>query len=290
MTAIGPMLALRNEIGLDMEHRFDTSFLRIADMKAVREEYLEDAVIDNSVFYYLNAPFIHLNMTDYEERFIGPGESKELDKAPLDDVYKNYVAGNNAHDFYNQKERNPFKIDKERFDEIEPRFNFFRSNSEEENAGGDEDDDDEEGEGDEDEVDSYTTAHYHEDDEYDEEEFVNVDWEPGMGTKEKTVFDSQYFGVDDTLRDRYDNLELESFMKFLDVKPFLSWRDVGGYHDRLGLHSVEDFSQRVDPEYHMLGEIEREDFEKKIFNTHRTGSTVRFVIPGSKPHFGRSSD
>ena len=286
-TAIGPLLYLRNEIGLDMAHRFDTSFLRIKDLKEAKESGSEDAILDHGAFYFFNSSFLPLNMTDYEEKFIGPGEDKDFD-VPVPDALVNHYKTYYPFNHYNNSNRNPYAKPEE-WSEREPTFNFFRNNYQEENAGGDEDDDDDEAEGDEDEIETYNPA-VRQDADFDEEEFEPVDWEPDMAKPYKFPEVSPHLGLNTTLRDKYDDIELESFMKFLDVKPFLSWRDTAGFHSRLGIHSVEDFSQRVDPEFHMLGEVEREAFEKYMFKEHRRGSTVRFVVGDTKPNFDSSLD
>ena len=288
-TAMGPMLALRNEIGLDMANRFDTSFLRTKDFKEVKESFGEDAVLDHSFLYFINSSFLPLNMTDYEEEYVGPGENRDMLRLPATEENVNTHKLGFAFDHYNNEDRNQY-AKAEEWSDYEPKFNFFRTNAQEENAGDDEDDDDDdEDEGDEEEVESYVGA-YDPNLEYDEEEYEPVDWEYENHKPEKLHHDSAFFGLTGKLDDKYDNLELESFMKFLDVKPFLGWRDTAGYHNRVGLHSVEDFSQRVDPEFHMLAEVERESFERKVFTQHRKGSTVRFVVGNSKPRFGKNID
>ena len=87
------------------------------------------------------------------------------------------------------------------------------------------------------------------------------------------------------MREKFADYEIESFMKFLDVQPFRNWKDTSKYHSRIGEHAPEDFAQKVDPEYHMVGEVEREYFERLIFKNHRKGTTVRFASKGQKPKF-----
>jgi hypothetical protein len=277
-----PVIALREEMGLDMAHRFETAFYRYRDLKEVKESWNEDMMLDHSYYYFLNSYFIHMNMLDYEIDYTGPGEYVK-DEADMEEL----AAMNNAnpHSPYN---RNAFEVNKlEELEDYEPKFNFYLSGFDEENnpIGGEEDDDDEEGEGEEEEVHNMPFR------ELDLEENVEpVDWENEMYPLSKVHPDTEYLDLDESVRDKYDNIELESFMKFLDLKPFFAWEDNAGYHNRLGLHTLEDWAQISDPEYYMLGEVERETFEKGIFRVHRSGSTVRQRHPAQKPHFGPTVD
>lgn len=284
-SATGPFLALRNEIGLDMTGRLSTSFLRAKDFKEVKEYWCEDPILDHSFYYMMNQTYLNVNMTEYEEVFVGPGELKR--DSYVDEKTAHLARTMNTQDFYNNPERNVLADASETLADWEPKLNFWRNTWEEENLAPEEEDDDDEGEGEEDEIEPYAPA-YIEDPEFDEDEYEPVDWEPGLIKGPIQSGPSTFF--DSKLEERYEDVELDSFMKFLDVKPFLSWRDRAGYHNRLGMHMTEDFAQRVDPDFHILAEVEREQLEKIIFKKHRTGSTVRFVIDGSKPNFGRTLD
>ena len=279
-----PIIALREEMGLDMAHRFETAFFRYRDLKEAKESWNEDVMLDHSYYYFLNSYFIHLNMLDYEHDYRGPGEivDEEVDMEQL-------ARDNNAypHSPYN---RNAYEVNKlEEFQDYEPKFNFYLSGADEENnpiGAEEDDDDDEEGEGEEEEI---RTMPYREL-EYDEDNVEPVDWEDEMYPLKWLTPNTDYLELDESVREKYDNIELESFMKFLDLKPFFAWEDRAGYHNRLGLHTLEDWAQISDPEYYILGEVEREAFEKNIFRKHRTGSTVRQRHPAQKPHFGPTVD
>jgi hypothetical protein len=275
----GPLLALRDEVGLTMKNRFKTAFLRIKDSKELKEGWSDDPIYDHSMLYFLRSTFLPLDMTDYEDVFVGPAE--DLNREMADMEYWKYE---NVHD---PQQQDPTVDYTEKYNDFEPKFNFYRSNYTEENAPGDDEDDDEdedeEGEGDEDEEEEEV---FPEDmDEY----FEPVDWEPGMSDAPKKYYGT-HFSPEEKLRDKYDNVELDSFMKFLDVKPFYNWYDEHNWHSRLGFHPSEDFSQRVDPEHHMIADVERETFEKLVFKEHRTGATVRFRVGSTQPRFGPTID
>ena len=287
--ATGPFLALRNEIGLDMTGRLSTAFLRAKDLKEVKEEWCDDPILDHGFYYRFNTQFLNLNMTDHEDVFVGPGEIKQSG-GPIPQSHIDHVKTRPFFDFYNNTETKAFELIEDLSD-FEPRLNFWRSTYEEENLAPEEDDDDDDEDEDDDEEGPYTyTMPEFAEQEYDEEEYEAVDWEPEMNKMKTRPSPSTFFGENEKLEDKYEDIELDSFMKFLDVKPFLSWRDRAGYHNRLGMHTAEDFSQKVDPDYHIVAEAEREAFERRMFKRHRTGSTVRFVVDGSKPKFGKKID
>lgn len=272
----GSLKKLKEEVGLD--DKYPTNFLRIKDIKEVKEGWCDDAVMDHSMYYALSAYFLPINMTDYEEEFLALGD---YDNDELKDV------GTRTEDYFIRNVINgkdPSKIGVEWDDARKP--NFFLTTSEEENAPIP--DDDEEGEGEEEEVpDTYWTAREFELAPAEPEE--EPDW-PYPERKFPVQDEAGFFDVHEKLTDKFDEIELDTFMKFLNVKPFRNWEDKAGYHNRLGVRTPEDFSQRVDPEYHMLAEVEREEFERKIFSNHRMGSTVRFTVGNKKPHFGGGID
>lgn len=168
-----------------------------------------------------------------------------------------------------------------------PKPNYYLTNTEEEDAILAAEQEDEEAEGDDEEIDTFWTAQTYQEPPPEKEE------EPEWPYPERLTppqDQAGYFNSDEKLFDKFDEVELDTFMKFLDVQPFRNWQDKAGYHHHMGLHNPEDFSQRVDPEYHMLGEVEREEFERMIFRGHRSGSTVRFTVGNKNPHFGSGRD
>lgn len=274
-TARGPMMKLRDEIGL--KDRLPLKFLRIKDMKELEERVHEDPLIDHGMFYLFNAIFLPLDVTDYDDHYVGFKEDRALHGVTTDG--SEYL--NPAKNIF---DRNLSEYHGEWDDAPKP--NFFRTSSQEERAaamaGGD--DDDEEGEGEEEEVETYKPARFADPD-FKPEDFVEPEWP--YKPRPKVESSPDYFNPGESIRDRFDDNEIESFMKFLDITPFRNWKSTSHYHNRIGFHVPEDFAQRVDPEYHMAGEVEREMFERLLFRKHRSGATVRFVVGDKKPRFGQ---
>lgn len=280
-SAFGSMLKLRNEIGLD--DRFMTSFLRVRDQQEVKNYQKEDPIMDHGWHYFLNALFIPLDVMDYEDHYVGPGEDTMGDLYDVEEKLHLFQ----DFDLY---ERDP-SLQVVEMDDARPP-NYFRSNSHEENApalGGDDDDDDfDEDEGDEEDEGESLPSPSYENPLYSEEDFEEPEWPYKNRDLPDRSF-NEYFDEGENIRERFNDVEIDSFMKFLDVQPFRNWKDTSKYHARLGEHAPEDFSQKVDPEYHMAGEVEREYFEEVIFKQHRSGTTVRFVTDNQKPKFDDSS-
>ena len=72
-------------------------------------------------------------------------------------------------------------------------------------------------------------------------------------------------------------------MKLLAVKPHRQWQDDSTHHYKLGIHTYEDSGQEMDPDYHILAEVERKHAEKKQLERWRDGSEIRFIVDGRKP-------
>jgi hypothetical protein len=240
----------------------------------------EDAIIDHGWLYFFNALFTPLDVTDYEHSFTGTNEYRHQDRMA------NFMQAFYTSDQVDNIFQNADNTVKPGLEEA-PDPNYFRSVKMQEAAeemGGDDDDDDDEGEGEEDE---YYPPEWEEGDETDED-YEEPEW-PYEERKMPHDVGSDYFNRGEKIKDRFNDEEIDSFMKLLDVKPFRNWKDESKFHSRLGLHATEDFGQQADPEYHMVGEVEREHFEKNIFRQHRKGAIVRFVIDEKKPVFAKDS-
>jgi len=85
------------------------------------------------------------------------------------------------------------------------------------------------------------------------------------------------------LRNKFNEVELDSFMKLLNVKPHRQWQDDTSHHYKLGTHSYEDESQELDPAVHILGEVERKYAEKIAVEEFRKGAEVKFSISEKRP-------
>lgn len=85
------------------------------------------------------------------------------------------------------------------------------------------------------------------------------------------------------MRDSFSDVEIGAFMKVLNVKPHNQWEDQNTHHYKLGVHEYEDEAQELDPTFHVLSEQERKEAEKQRIRQWRSGSEVRFAVPGSRP-------
>jgi len=98
--------------------------------------------------------------------------------------------------------------------------------------------------------------------------------------------EDKYFMHGEKLKNKFNEVELDSFMKLLNVKPHRQWEDNSVHHYKLGAHRYEDDSQHLDPHFHLLGEVERKHAEKIMVQDFRRGAEVRFQVGDKKPaHF-----
>jgi hypothetical protein len=99
-------------------------------------------------------------------------------------------------------------------------------------------------------------------------------------------FEDRYFQHGENLRGKFNEIELDSFMKLLNVKPHKQWQDESVHHYKLGVHTYEDDSQHLDPAYHLLGEVERQHADRIVVEDFRKGTEIKFSISEKRPaHF-----
>ena len=91
------------------------------------------------------------------------------------------------------------------------------------------------------------------------------------------------------MRNKYNQVELDSFMKLLNIKPVPQWEDGTTHHYKVGVHTYEDDSQHLDPYFHLLAEVERKAMEKQQTFDFRRGTEVKFVVdPKKMPRYSQS--
>jgi len=101
--------------------------------------------------------------------------------------------------------------------------------------------------------------------------------------------EDRYFAHNEKLRKKFNEVEVDTFMKLLNVKPTPQWEDDTSYHYKVGTHTYEDEAQHLDPYYHLLAEVERKHMEKQQTADFRRGTEIKFVLdPKKKPVFGKS--
>ena len=91
-----------------------------------------------------------------------------------------------------------------------------------------------------------------------------------------------YFIHNENLRDRFNEVEVDAFMKILGVEPNRDWKDTSRFQWRTPIRDYEDENQKFDPYFHLSGEIEREHAEKILFKEHRRGAELTFDLPEGK--------
>ena len=94
-------------------------------------------------------------------------------------------------------------------------------------AGGDDDYGDEDEEGGDEEADY---GDYGEEEESDEEEW------PPKNLIQPAAQGNRFFREDETLREKYNDVELDNFMRLLGIKPKVQWQDQSSHHYKLGVH------------------------------------------------------
>ena len=128
-------------------------------------------------------------------------------------------------------------------------------------------------------------------DDYGEEEYGDYDEEEGDDEPEWTTEDkhrvkhpqNRYFERNEKLHQRFNEVELDSFMKLLNVNPTPQWQDRSLFHYKLGIHRYEDDNQEFDSDFHLLGEVEREHNERFEVEKFRKGSEVKFAVGDKVP-------
>lgn len=230
------------------------------------------------------ALFTPLDMTDHETEFIGWNELPGI--API--MKPNWLASvmPEPHPQIDALMSSEEIEDKPRYPTspsfagmIADRYAEPEEEDEEEFYGSEGDDDDEEGdeEGDEDEEGGEEDYG-----DYGEEEEDDDPW-PSQDVLASRPMEDRFFRSGETLRGKYNDIEIEHFMKLLGVKPRTQWQDKSVYHHKLGLHHYEDEAQEIDVDYHLLSESERKHVDRQQTKEFRSGSEIKLVVDGRKP-------
>lgn len=80
---------------------------------------------------------------------------------------------------------------------------------------------------------------------------------PPKQYKDPRVETSEFFRRNEKLQDRFNEHEVEGFLKLLNVKPNSNYNDRSLFHHATGVHAYYDEAQEVDPQYHLVAEVER---------------------------------
>lgn len=274
----GELGDLVKEIGIK---RDTIPYMNVEKFRQYKDNLIHDS--DHQFTSLMSALFTPLDMTDHESSFVGWNElpyTPPIEKA-------NWLANM-------MPEPHPQIDSLVAIEEMEdkPRYptsptvaglvtDFYAEAEEEEEeefygSEGEGDDDDEEGDEDEGEGGDEDYG------DYGEEEVDEDPW-PAQDVLASRPLEDRFFRAGETLRGKYNDIEIEQFMKLLGVKPRTQWQDQSTYHHKLGLHNYEDEAQEIDADYHVLSESERKHTDRLQTREFRSGSEVKLVVGGRKP-------
>jgi hypothetical protein len=269
----GEMRDLVREVGI---HNDNIEFFNAGDIAKKREQNFVHQS-DHQINYLMNALFTPLDMTDYENTFVGFNEIGGAlpinNPGLLRPVVEEPWPTNHALVAIETAEKRPMlarsKIHRE----------LLEAKAAEAEAEEEEEEEEEEGEGEEgaEEAEGEGEGEGEEEAGPEEEEYP---------PKEKIAhapFEDRYFQRGENLRNKFNEVELDSFMKLLNVKPNKQWQDQSTYHYKLGAHTYEDDSQQLDPNFHLLAEVERRHAEKIAVEEFRRGSEIKFEVSNKRP-------
>jgi hypothetical protein len=229
-----------------------------------------------------NARFTQIDMTDYEYDFPSLNEiGRELpihSFSLLEPLMPEMWPQSNSLIEVNMLEKFPRNTTSRTHKEAQEARAAEAEEEEEEEEEEEDEDEDEEGEegeeGDEGEEEE-------EEDEEEEEEEI-----PDEIIPHAPLVEDRFFLHNEKLRGKFNEVELDSFMKLLNVKPLEQWQDDTTHHYKVGAHTYEDDSQHLDPYFHLIAEVERKHMERQQAMDFRRGSEIKFVLdPKKKPAF-----
>jgi hypothetical protein len=126
-----------------------------------------------------------------------------------------------------------------------------------------------------------------EEEEEEEEEDEEEDEIPDEVVRHAPLIEDRYFLHNEKLRGKFNEVEIDAFMKLLNVKPIEQWQDTSTHHFKLGSHTYEDDSQHLDPYFHLIAEVERKHMERQQAMDFRRGTEIKLLFdPKKKPVFG----
>uniref|UniRef100_A0A7S3MZA8 Uncharacterized protein n=1 Tax=Strombidium inclinatum TaxID=197538 RepID=A0A7S3MZA8_9SPIT len=302
-TAWGKKKDLLDDIGLA---KSTNKFLSYTDYRKMTDDALVNPT-DGQLANLLQARFTQIDLTDYEFSYDGPEEHPDvlvLDPGYVipfrtDDAAKSDLL---LEEFDMEENENPAssnfhrEIHTAQAEAIEA---AMRAEAEEEvvidadmfpDIDFDDDDDDEE-EKEEIELklsDGLTTADgfFQPTEEPEEEEN-----EEAIQRMQKATYLENMEDVvgSEHIREKFNNPEIDAFLKLLNIKPHTQWEDNSGYHYKAATHAYEDESQELDPYYHMVAEVERKHMERQQVQDFRRGTEIKFLLdPKKRPVFHKN--
>ena len=281
--AWGDLRDLLKDVGIN---RQTIRFSNVSDMIKTKDNTLMDS--DNQWRNFANARFTMIDMTDYEYDFpsLNEGQDVQIQNAGmLEPLQPEMWPQTNALIEINEMENFPKSSTSRTHKEAQEARSAEEEEEEEEEEEDDDEDEDEEGEGEEEgEEGEGEDEEEEEEEEEDEEEGL-----PDENISYAQLSEDRSFAHNEKLRKKFNEVEVDGFMKLLNVKPVPQWEDDTSYHYKVGTHAYEDEGQHLDPYYHLLAEVERKHMERQQTADFRRGTEIKFVLdPKKKPVFGKS--
>lgn len=273
----GDLRDLLKDIGINRE---TIRYSNVADVIAAKDDRLFES--DIQFKNLVNNRFTMIDMTDYEYTFPSPNEVGYI---PMHDIGRltaikpePFPQVNSFAEVVPMETLSPNVLNKTHKEILAERAAEAEAEEEEDEDEDEEDEDEEEGdeeEGDDEEGD---------DDEDEEEEEPAVPPNFTVGPK----YDDRYFKHGEKLRERFNEVELDGFMKLLNMKPVTQWQDDTTHHYKVGAHTYEDEAQMTDPYFHLLAEVERKALDRNEAIEFRRGTEVKLIPDAKKaPVFSR---
>lgn len=275
---MGEMRDLVRDVGI---HTDNMEFFNVGDLQKKREQLFVHQS-DHNFGYLMNALFTPLDMTDYENSFVGfdevagtlPLKDVHLLKPVIEEPHPANHALAALETIENRPQYARSRIHRELLETKAAEAEAEAEEEEEEEEGEEEGEEGEEGE----EAEGEGEEEAGEEEEEEEEEV----WPPEDNIMHVPMED-KYFIHGENLRNKFNEVELDSFMKLLNVKPYKQWQDTTVHHYKLGAHTYEDDSQQLDHHFHILGEVERKHAERYQVEEFRRGTEVKFSISEKRP-------
>jgi hypothetical protein len=281
--AWGDLRDLLQDIGISNQ---TIRFSNVADIIKKKEDNKIHET-DHNWNTLINSRFTSIDMTEYEYNFPSMNEVGDIPMDGYNQLTELYMPESwpqfNALIEYNELEKLPQSATGKTHRELQE----ARGAEEEEEE--EEDDDDE----DEDEDEDEEEGEEGEGDEEDEEEEEEEEMEDPTAVPNHVIghngMDDSYFLHNESLRERFNEVELDGFMKMLNIKPITQWEDDTTHHYKVGTHAYEDEAQATDPYFHLLAEVERKHAQRIHSYDFRRGTEVKFVMdPRKKPNFSKN--
>jgi hypothetical protein len=214
-SSYGELRDLVREIGI---HPDNMEFMNVGDLQKKRDQLMTQPS-DQSFSYLMNALFTPLDMTDYESNFVGfneiagglPIEDAQLLRPAMEELLPATHALASIEPIENRPQYARSKTHRE----------YLETKAAEAEAAADEEEEEEE-EGGEEEGEESEGEEEAAEEEEDEDGKSDGEWPPKDRVAHPDL-ENRYFVRGENLRNKFNEIELDSFMKLLNVKPFKQW-------------------------------------------------------------------